>query len=95
MVNVKKVYISAFYCKVDYTCLNPNHSGTGLSEIEADVIKLFLNGSSRDTHHQRAQFAAVDSFLSNTKRCSLQVRPNLTLAYFFLTSIVLSRQGLL
>jgi hypothetical protein len=45
-----------------------------LSEIEADVIKLFLNGSARDSLHQRPQFAAVDSFLSANKRCSLQVK---------------------
>jgi hypothetical protein len=47
----------------------------GVSEIEADVIKLYLNGSGRDRDglHQRPQFAAVDSFLSNKKRCSLQV----------------------
>ena len=47
----------------------------GMSEIEADVIKLYLNGSGRDRDnlHQRPQFAAVDSFLSAKKRCSLQV----------------------
>ena len=49
-----------------------------MSEIEADVIKLFLNGTRGDSLHQRAQFVAVDSFLSNNKRCSLQVRPTLT-----------------
>ena len=48
--------------------------GVGLSMLEADMIKLYMNSSNSNSNNGLPSFSAVDSFLTSSGDCTLRVR---------------------